>query len=167
MPIVWEWLEAPDHTRRTRGNANLHGAAGEGSREGSPVRVFNQSLRYTSHCFRHRPFFFCLHHTHRVCSPHVYHSQVLCFRFHSPFENQWAALVPLVSGGQVKTAFSRIGLHLTADAVCLQMYVCICDRIWVCVCSLVWEVQEQCGRTLREGYAEDNNSSKSTDAGFN
>lgn len=75
--------------------------------------------------------------------------------------------MPLVSGGQVKTAFSRIGLHLTADAVCLQMYVCICDRIRVCVCSLVWEVQEQCGRTLREGYAEDNNSSKSTDAGFN
>lgn len=64
MPIVWEWLEAPDHTRRTRGNANLHGAAGEGSREGSPVRVFNQSLRYTSHCFRHRPFFFFASTTH-------------------------------------------------------------------------------------------------------
>lgn len=112
-------------------------------------------------------FSFFLYRTYFL-SPSLSITLNLCFLFHSPFENQWAALVPLLSWGQDETPFPwRQPLPALPNA-----FVCVCVSVSASAsectsAAFCGRSKAQCGRTLREGYEEDNNPSKNTDAGFN
>lgn len=162
MPIVWEWLGTVDHTRRARGNADLHRSAGERSRRESTEFLAGIIFLLLSVSFR-SPSSSTMHtHTHTL-SPFVsLHSQSSCSLFHFSF-TLWKPLSCTQAFAFLRSRWNNISVTtaLTCPAEYVRTRVCASTNTSECMFVVFCgRSKAQCGWTLREGYEEDNNSSK-------
>lgn len=155
MPIVWEWLGAPDHTRRAKGNTDLHGAAGEGCRGESTESFLSERFPSTLRCFLPSPSSFTAH-TKVFLSLSITRNLSVSFFIHPLKTNELHSCLCF----EDETALPWLQ-PLPACWMCIY-YKCVlpasaCECMSVVFCG---RSEALCGRTPREGYEEDNNSSE-------